>query len=242
LGEVRAGSDSGATWRFLVLVTSGSFGVGIFAFAADMLEGLVGAIAMALTSSGFAWGLIAYVIGYCAPSRVTAVAGSTMVLLLGTLTYYALVLWVSQRWRGGVLDDGSPADAAGIASVGRAIAYWVAASLLIGPLCGVVADLTRRGTNLQGSITAGMVFGALSAHGWYLLLFVGAWRIMDTSGMGLLFSAGTMILMASIVTLTIVKLRQLTRKGWTFAAMLITCPLGVLAWSMVEWARVAVQG
>ncbi|MFI7284125.1 hypothetical protein ACIBOV_28085 [Micromonospora chersina] len=95
------------------VVAAAAVALGLLAFAVDSVAGVVGQVLIALTSSGFGWGLAAFLAGRSAATAKRAVGGATALLVLATLLYFLLVLMVSRRWSGGTLEHvGRPARAA----------------------------------------------------------------------------------------------------------------------------------
>ncbi|WP_213457131.1 hypothetical protein [Rhizomonospora bruguierae] len=104
----------------------------MLAFTADSVNGVAGHVMVALTSSGFAWGLAAVLAGRHADTVRRAVAGATGLLVLATVLYYLLILLVSRRWSGATLADGSSADMAGLRSVAIMPVVWLVAAHRLG--------------------------------------------------------------------------------------------------------------
>jgi hypothetical protein len=75
--------------------------LGLLAFAADFAGGVVGQAVVALTSSGLAWGLTAFLAGRSAAGARRAAVRATGLLALATLVYYLLVLLVVVDGAGG---------------------------------------------------------------------------------------------------------------------------------------------
>ena len=65
---------------YAVVVATVAVGLGLLAFAADSVEGIAGQVMVALTSSGFAWGLAAFLVGRSATGARRAAVGATMLL------------------------------------------------------------------------------------------------------------------------------------------------------------------
>jgi hypothetical protein len=101
--------------RFGFVVGAVALGIGLFAFVADLVDGVAGQVLVALTSSGFAWGLAAFLVGRASGTRRRAAIGGGVLLVVATLLYYLLVVLVSRRWSGAWLYDeatgvSTPAD------------------------------------------------------------------------------------------------------------------------------------
>ncbi|GGM05541.1 hypothetical protein GCM10007977_003330 [Dactylosporangium sucinum] len=150
-------------------------GLGLLAFLADYLDGAARAVAVAVTSSGFAWGLAAFLAGWSATARRAAVVRATGTLVVATLVYYLLVVFVSRRWSGFTLEDGSSADAYGLRSVALMTGVWLAGSLVAGPLLGLLGHAVRTGPPRWAAGAAGVACGLLSAEGWATTV---PWRVL----------------------------------------------------------------
>lgn len=70
----------------MAVVAVAAVALGLLAFMADSVAGLAGQILIALTSSGFAWGLAAFLVGrWAATEKRAAVVGATALLVTATL-------------------------------------------------------------------------------------------------------------------------------------------------------------
>lgn len=155
--------------------------LGLLAFAADAVEGIVGQVVVALTSSGFAWGLAAFLVGHSAAGARRAAARAAGLLALATLVYYLLVLVVSRRWSGGYLEDGRSADLQGLRSVAIMTAVWLVGSLVAGPTLGLLGYSVRVGGAPRAALAAGVTGGLLSGEGWHALVVAPPWRMLVVS-------------------------------------------------------------
>lgn len=155
--------------------------LGLLAFAADFAGGVVGQVVVALTSSGFAWGLTAFLAGYSAAGARRAVACATGLLALATLVYYLLVLLVSRRWSGGYLEDGTSADLQGLGSIAIMTAVWLIGSLVAGPMLGLLGWLVRVGGVPRAALAAGVTAGLLSGEGWHAIVVARPWHLLATA-------------------------------------------------------------
>jgi hypothetical protein len=90
-------------------------------------------------------------------------------LLLATATYYCLIVLVGGRWKLGETEDGSPTGFAGLPSVGRALGFWIAASVCAGLLLGWLGHAMANEERRRRSIAAGAVMGLLVGEGGYVL-------------------------------------------------------------------------
>jgi hypothetical protein len=163
--------------RFGVGVAVAAVGLGLLAFVADLVEGIGGDVLVALTSSGFAWGLAAFLVGRAAASQRMAAMGGGALLVSATLLYYLLVVLVSRRWSGGVLDDGRSADLHGLRSVAIMTGVWLVGSIVAGPLLALLGHAVRTGPAARSALAAGVACGLLSGEGWYTVWRAPLWRL-----------------------------------------------------------------
>ncbi|WP_433616174.1 hypothetical protein ACQP2P_13910 [Dactylosporangium sp. CA-139114] len=152
--------------------------LGLLAFGADAVGGMAGQVLVALTSSGFSWGLAAFLVGRFAAVRRQAIARAAVLLVVATLVYYALIVFVSRRWSGGYLEDGSPADMMGLLSVAKMTALWLFGSLVAGPVLGLLGHAVRSERTDAAALAAGVACGALSGEGWQSVAAVEPWRLL----------------------------------------------------------------
>ncbi|GGM49268.1 hypothetical protein GCM10011608_37790 [Micromonospora sonchi] len=230
-----AGRYREVAWRPALLVGGG---LGLFAFVGDELPGVAGMVVLTLTSSGFAWGGAALLAGYAAARRTVyrtaAPISATVVLLVATTVYYGLILAHGRRWHLGELEDGGSSALAGLASVGRAAAFWFAASVAAGIALGHLGAVVRRGTRVQASTAAGVALGLLAGQGLEFLLGVRVWGALDAFFLGHILSAAVSVLLAA-AGLTVLFAHRRTAKSWPVfvAASLAACVVGVLLWQQV---------
>jgi hypothetical protein len=173
--------------RFGVVVGCGAVGLGLFAFVADLVLGVAGWVLVSLTSSGFAWGLMAFLVGRMASTRRRAAIGGAVSLAVATLLYYLLVLMVSRRWSGAyVLDPATgimtPSDLYGLRSLAVTAVLWLVGSVTAGPLLSLLGHTVRSGAASRAALVGGglvlRVAGAVvaSRSGRYVQRRVRPWR------------------------------------------------------------------
>jgi len=162
---------------FPVAVGVTAVGLGLLAFVADLADGIAGQVLIALTSSGLAWGLAAFLVGRHGGSRRRAAVGGAVLLLTATLVYYLLVLLLGRRWSGGYLEDGSSANLHGLRSVTIMAGVWLVGSLVAGPLLALLGHAVRMGTIPRAALAAGVACGLLSGEGWYALAVRPFWKL-----------------------------------------------------------------
>lgn len=220
------------------LVLFAGFTLGACAFVGDYLPGAAGALALALTSTGFAWGMAALLAGYAARRRPAALASGPGLLVAATVTYYLLIVVVGQRWRSGVLADGSSAEAAGLASVGRAVVLWLAVSVAGGLALGYLGSVIRLGTPRWASAAAGTALGLLSGQGLAFLSAFRAWDHLDAFYVSHLLSAGVTVLLAVGGVAALFTHRENVKSWPVFVlASVAACALGLLSWNLIEAIR-----
>ncbi|MEV8516248.1 hypothetical protein [Dactylosporangium sp. NPDC051484] len=226
-------SRTGLLVRVLLL----GAGLGLTAFLGDYVAGDTGQF-LTVVFSGAAWGCCALVAGYFAVAWTRAAVTGAAALVVATLVYYTLILVISRRWQGGVTEDGGSADLAGLASIARATAFWLAASICGGALLGVLGHLARTGDTFLSALCAGTGWALLAGQGLYLLLFAPGWLIADMFGHFLFFSAVFNVVLASVVVCTLYA-RRAARRSWPVvaAAAFGVSVVSVALWGVVEGVR-----
>ncbi|MEV6812159.1 DUF6518 family protein [Micromonospora sp. NPDC051296] len=221
------------SWR-PVLVAGGA--LGLFAFVGDELPGTVGQVILTLTSTGFAWGAAALLAGYASAHRRAALVNATAVLVLATVAYYGLILVDGRRWRFGELEDGS--SFAALASVGRATAFWLVASVVAGVSLGLLGSFIRRGTRIQASIAAGAALGLLAGEGLHFLTIFRAWDALEGFYLGRVISAGVSVMLATLGAAVVLGHRR-AEKSWPIfvATSVVAGATGLLLWSQIDAIR-----
>jgi hypothetical protein len=237
-----AGVTDAAVQRFrrihVAVVAAAAVALGLLAFVADSVAGAVGQILIALTSSGFAWGLAAFLAGRSAATGKTAVAGATALLVTATILYYLLVLTVSRRWSGGTLEDGSSADLLGLRSVAIMTTLWLTGSLVAGPILGKLGHIVRTGTAATSALAAGAVCGLLSGEGWHALMLAPPWQVLTMPDPAHAdFFRGVVIGQLITIVLPIVVLAWLatTHRLWRTTPTLLTAAVASSALSAALW-------
>ncbi|AEB46658.1 MULTISPECIES: hypothetical protein [Micromonospora] len=228
----------GLSWTPLLLVGAG---LGLFAFVGDELPGIAGMVVLTLTSTGFAWGGAALLAGYLttsgavAPiSRAVAPISASVVLVTATVVYYGLIVAHGRRWRLGTLEDGSSSALNGLASVGRATAFWLTASVVAGVLLGGLGALVRRGTRIAASVAAGAALGLLAGQGLEFLMIFRAWHALDAFFLGRVLSATASVLLAMIGTTVLLAYRRAPTSWPIFAATsLLASLVAALLWHQI---------
>ncbi|MEV2240417.1 DUF6518 family protein [Micromonospora sp. NPDC049891] len=222
----------------VAMVAAAAVVLGLLAFLADSVAGVVGQVLIALTSSGFAWGLAAFLIGRWAATGRRAVAGATALLVTATLLYYLLVLTVSRRWSGGTLEDGSSADLLGLRSVAVMTALWLIGSIVAGPVLGKLGHVVRTGEASTSALALGAVCGLLSGEGWYAVMLAPPWQVLTVADPGHAdFVRGVVIGQLITIALPIVVLAWLAtvHRLWRNVPVLLATAVSSGALSAALW-------
>ncbi|GIJ23560.1 hypothetical protein Vlu01_41840 [Micromonospora lutea] len=230
----------------LVVAAAAGVALGLFAFVADAVAGVVGQILITLTSSGFAWGLAAFLAGRWAATGNRAMAGASALLVTATLFYYLLVLAVSRRWSGGTLEDGSSADLLGLRSVAVMTALWLTGSLVAGPILGKLGHAVRTGAvepagsgdkATTSALAAGAGCGLLSGEGWHSVILTPPWQVAVVDAGHAEFLRGVLIGQLIMIVLPIVVLAWLAtaHRLWRTMPVLLAAAASSGALSAVLW-------
>ncbi|MEV7228611.1 DUF6518 family protein [Polymorphospora sp. NPDC051019] len=217
--------------------------LGVAAFVADVVPIEVARFLTPLVSSGSAWGLVALVVGYLAWSHRSAAVVGVGVLALSTVTYYALILFVSRRWLAGVQAsgvEGAVLALPGLVSVARATAFWLVASVGAGVVMGWLGQAVRRGSARFASVASGTALGLLSGEGAYAIFqIVVVWGgPFDPWQLDRLLSAGTQVCLAVVAVCVLVWLRRRSISWWVFPVTAsASVAAGILSWHLVDSAR-----
>ncbi|MEV6342586.1 DUF6518 family protein [Actinoplanes sp. NPDC051851] len=206
----------------------------VLAFLADSVDGAPGRLMTALTSSGFAWGLAAFLTAFSAPTLRRAVITATALLTATTLLYYLLILLVSRRWSGGYLEDGSSADMFGLLSLAIMTAAWLVASLIAGPLFAVLGHAVRTAPRPRAALALGTASGLLLAQSVYEMAAVPPWRFPDIP-----FSDGVLLpdITLTVLPLAVLAILATLHRLWPSWPLLITSlaaasAIGATLWSI----------
>ncbi|WP_432984307.1 hypothetical protein [Dactylosporangium sp. CA-233914] len=155
--------------------------LGLTAFGADYLDGWV----QAALSSAAVWGSGALVAGRRAETRRQGAVAGAGALVVATLVYYLLIVFVSRRWQGQFLEDGSSGDMNGLLSIARATGFWLAGSVVGGAVLGLLGRLIAEGS----AIAAGVAWALLAGQGIATLTLSGV--VLATVVVGLLVTRQT---------------------------------------------------
>ncbi|MBV1850800.1 hypothetical protein [Catellatospora tritici] len=232
---------TGRPWWWLAGATG--LALGLVAFGVDEIPQPGDRFAEMLFSTTFVWGAAALVCGYLSHDALRAVATATGALALATVSYYLLVLLVSRRWAGGMLEDGSSADLYGIMSIGRATVVWLAVAAVVGPVMGWLGHLVAGGSRRTGALAAGVAFGALAAESAHLLWTYPMWLTVGREYQ-VQYAIAALGLCLAVLT-TVVLLRR--RPGGVAWPLFLVCAVvtlvgAVLAWQVLEaWRNVGFE-
>jgi len=157
----------------IVLPAALGAGLGLAAYIPDMLEESAAPYATPFFSSGFAWGFIALLAGYMTRRQKISITVGGATLAIAVITYYCLILFVSQRWYINPSDtEDGLASSAGLLSVGRSIGFWVVGAIIGGGIMGWLGCATRHAPAWQGSVLLGVTLGLLTGEGVFTLIYV----------------------------------------------------------------------
>ncbi|GAA3344765.1 hypothetical protein GCM10020358_49310 [Amorphoplanes nipponensis] len=223
-------------------IVAAAFALGLLAFVSDSFDAGAGQVLTALTSSGLAWGLAAFLAGRTAIDRRSAVIGATVLLVSATLVYYLLILVVSRRWSGGYLADGSSADLYGLRSVAIMTAAWLVASLIAGPMLGLLGHTTRAAPTRGSALAAGIVCGLLSGQVWQEITVAQSHSLQAAADIldgefvpGLLAATLIQISLPLAVLAWLAHVQRLWRAWPTLLiAMISTASLSALLWQLLR--------
>ncbi|MEU7928520.1 DUF6518 family protein [Micromonospora sp. NPDC049801] len=209
--------------------------LGVAAFAADLVPEAVGRVLVPAFSSGFAWGVVALVVSYYAPTFRSALVAGVGTLALSTLTYYGLVASLSRQW---LSDSAPPPD--GLGSIMRASAFWLVGSLVGGLVLGYLAHVFRTGTTRNAGIALGVALGLLAGEAAYTVLFIAFVWVgpMDFFVWTRLGAAAVQILLAAAAALVALRLRRppVSPRVFMMAAAVSTVA-SIASWHLIESVR-----
>ncbi|PZF88903.1 hypothetical protein C1I93_24515 [Micromonospora endophytica] len=173
--------------------------------------------------------------------HAAAPVSATVLLLVATTVYYGLIVAHGRRWRLGELEDGSSSALVGLASVGRAAAFWLAASVAAGIVLGHLGAVVRRGSRVPASIAAGVALGLFAGQGLEFLLGVRVWGALDAFFLGQILSAATGVLLSTAGLPLLLALRR-APKSWPLfvTTSILAAAAGVLLWRLLHALTVAI--
>jgi len=157
--------------RWAVTVGAAGLLLGIAARSLDLLPPPWMWELAGLVSSVGSWGLFAVVVGFIAASRKRAAIGAATGLAIASLVYYALS-FAGGRWQTQFSEAFSeaPDPQAGLNVLLRSLALWLAASLVGGPVLGLVGWVIRHApppaSALVAAVGAVLLSGATAARLW----------------------------------------------------------------------------
>ncbi len=213
--------------------------LGCAAFIPDLMTEQAAPYATPLVSSGFAWGCIALITGFQFRRPETAALAGIGVLMLATITYYALIVLVSRRWDvDAELSTGAPYS--GLWSVARSTGLWLAGSACGGAIMGILGYLIRKARPGLASAATGLAAGFLGGEAFFTLIrvrsvWIGPLTQFDLSK--LVPSIAQLALTAMAITLLIRKRSERTQTPALLLALLASLAVNILVWYLVETAR-----
>ena len=204
-------------WRRPLLLLCIGVVLGAGALLADVADGAIGQVLYALFSTAVFWGGAAVLAGAGAGSARRAALAGVAVLLVATVLYYGLILWLGLR------------EAAGTASVVRAALIWAVVSVVFGAVGGFLGWLSRRGDRRTRSYALGMVCGALASQVVFEIVR-GADYIFEENARAVLISSAVQL---AIPLFVLVMQRRRVRLWLALATTVVVAAVGALAWSTV---------
>ena len=213
--------------QFAALLLAGGAALGLAARSLDLLPALPWELTGLVSSVG-AWGFVAVLTGFLAGSRRRGALGGAVVLLVASLLYYA-ISFASGNWQTQYYDSTTNVvfPEQGLAALVRNCLLWCAASVVGGPVLGLIGAIIRRGPGRAAALAAGAVGGLLATGA-----LVRLWR-------GLFWpeTAVSSILELAVVLIGIVALfaRRDGRRLWpTFVvALAATAIIATAGWANI---------
>lgn len=216
-------------------------GVGILAFIPDSVSASLVELFAPVVSSGFGWGLVALVVAMYAPSRSSAMTFAVGTLVLSTVTYYSLILVVSRRWQLGVESTGNGwMSHSGLASVAKAMGFWLFASVCGGIVLGVLAFAIRHNVARKSAIVTGLTLGLIGGEGAYGLfhaLFI--WEgPLNSFLWRKLYLALAQLLLTGTSLIVVVRVRkQDTKWPLLLVSFIVSLSAAAILWHLIAHVR-----
>ncbi|GIH08205.1 hypothetical protein Rhe02_62720 [Rhizocola hellebori] len=217
--------------------------LGAAAFLPDLMSDAAAPYATPLVSSGFAWGVVALYAGHTAKTPRSAAVTASAVLILATIVYYGLILFVSQRWMISAenSEDGLPSYA-GLHGLVRTFALWMICGAAGGAVIGSLGHAMRVGQTRLGSVAAGLAAGLLAGQACFTLVFVrsiwsGPLDAFDLSK--LVPSLAQILLTATVMALLLAPHWRAMSIRWFGLAAAASLTVSILIWYLITWARAA---
>lgn len=216
--------------------------LGVLAYAADFCHGLLAVAMVLVSSSGLAWGAAALILAFAAadrPGRRAAAGAAVTVLAVATLVYYGVIVADGDRWHGGTLEDGTPADAMALRSILVATVFWLAASVAGGVVLGLLGHAIRRSRPRVAALAAGAACALLAGQGALRLVQAGGYapRYLAQIVPWLVEAAAEVTLAAAISVALLRRGARPQQWGWFTAAAVALLVVALLAWRLVETVR-----
>lgn len=227
--------------RIGVIVAAAGLSLGAFAFAADFVPGVVGAVLTGLASSGAAWGAPAAIVGFLSRGKRDAIVRPALMLLIATTVYYLGILILSRRWNiaGESLTSGESTALIGLVSVGRLWVIWLIIALAIGATLGLLGYFIRHASPRAAAVAAGAATGLLLSEGlsaalWSLPSY---WNLAEPGS-----SRPVSLLVAMFAAVVVPAVLAVTRRKpvawWLYAIATVSIALATAgAWHFVEIFR-----
>ncbi|MEO3776031.1 hypothetical protein ABGB16_04070 [Micromonospora sp. B11E3] len=226
-----------SVWRGVLPSLLAGVALGVAAFTADLVPEAVGRFLVPAFSSGFAWGVVALAVSYCAPTFRSTLLAGVGTLVLATLVYYGLVASLTREWLSG---SGPALSPDGLHSVMRASAFWLAGALFGGLVLGCLAHVVRVGTVRDAGIALGVAFGLLAGEAGYVIFHVVFIWLgpVDSFILGRLGAAAVQLLLSAAVVLAALRLRRPSVSMWVFlVAATVSTAASIASWHLITSVR-----
>ncbi|MEV4515098.1 hypothetical protein AB0K00_39830 [Dactylosporangium sp. NPDC049525] len=213
--------------------------LGGLAYTADFCHGNVAVLMLLVSSSGLAWGAAALVAGFAAADRRAAAGAAVTVLAAATVAYYGLIVVDGDRWHGGTLEDGTPADAMALRSIMAATVFWLAASVAGGVVLGLLGQAIRRSRPRGAALAAGAACALLAGQGALRLIQASAYASQYRAAITpWLVETGAEVVLAAALSVALLRRGAYPRQwGWYAAAAVTLLAAALFAWDQVEAVR-----
>lgn len=226
--------------RTLLPIFAG-MGVGILAFVPDLVSTPIAELLAPIVSSGFGWGLVALIVAMYARSRSSAIMYAIGTLVVSTVTYYSLILFVSRRWQLGAEQVGGGwTSHTGLISVVRATGFWLVASVCGGIVLGALAFAIRHDADRNSAIITGLTLGLVGGEGAYGLFHaIFIWEgPLNSFLWQKLYLALVQLLLTVMSLIVVVRIRKRdTQWPLLLASFMVSLSAAAVLWHLIAHVR-----